>query len=70
MAGSRDPKKKATPGKKKKNVDGGSKSGSKSPSRSPLRRVSQSPTRRGRSEHHGHKLVLREMVARDVSGSA
>jgi hypothetical protein len=66
MAGSKDPKK-AVPGEKK-TADGGSKSGSKSSSRSPLRHVSQSPTRRGRSEHHGRELVIRERVARDVSG--
>jgi uncharacterized protein involved in copper resistance len=63
MAGLKD-RKKAMPTEKN------SKDGSKSLSRSPRRHASPSLVHRGRSQHHGRELVVRERVARDISGGA
>ncbi|KAK1650424.1 hypothetical protein QYE76_068229 [Lolium multiflorum] len=55
-------------GEKKKPTDAASGSGSNSPGRAPSLRPSMSPIRRGRSQHHGRKLVVRERVAQEVTG--
>ncbi|KAK1677159.1 hypothetical protein QYE76_038007 [Lolium multiflorum] len=69
MVGSKPPppKRDASAGKKK--PTDATVSGSKSPTRSAARSPSRSPARRGRSQHHGRELVVREKVAREVTGS-
>jgi hypothetical protein len=67
MVGTPPPAKSAQGGKKK--PTDATVSGSKSPARSTARLPSRSPARRGRSQHHGRELVVREKVAREVTGS-